>query len=245
MRVSKERPSGRRGSRSLDVPQFGNETPAGLRLMSALTGRRWFRWLGVGALVVLVTCVIYFQIAVAPELTARRFGVEVGGQDGRLVVEVDEEAPLVAVSGGTNGLSEVIATNDSLLVLATEVGADSDERWVSVPLTDLERVPAAFDAHAIADALSVAVKHCRPLEDAALELVSIMLPYDESAAGSDQYLCGTAFRNDASSGKVTVDVKDRRPSDLASRPTDSVIPLGSVSNKNLVLAELNERLAGA
>ena len=212
-------------------------------MLSAMFRRRWVRWLVGIVVVVLAGSVIYFQTVVAPQLTARRFEVQVAGEDSRLVVEVDEDAPLIAMTGGVNGLSDIVATGESLFVLASDVGAQSDATWVVVPMADLGPLPAVLTASRLSHELSIGVKDCRRLQGDAEELVSMMLRTGESAPEAE--LCGAAIRNIASAGTVTVDMADLRPSDLTAPPTDSVVALAEVANSDHVLAELERLLPDA
>jgi len=210
-------------------------------MWSAVFGRRWLRWLLGVAVLILVGYGVYYQVAVAPELTGRRFGVELAGEDARLLVEVDEDASIVAMRGGVRGLSQLVATRESLFVLVSDVGADSDMTWVDVPLKDIDAWPRALEASRASDAFSIGIKDCRALQDDAVVLVSMMLASETYDAPSR--LCGDAFRNTAEPGKyVTVDVKAVRPSELAAPPTESVVVLADVPNRDQVLATIRELL---
>jgi hypothetical protein len=212
-------------------------------MLSGVFSRRWVRWLAGVVAVVVVSYTIYYQAVVAPELTAHRLGVQVAGGDARLVVEVGEDAALVAIAGGVNGLSQAIATDDSLFVLAIDVDAESEMTWVAVPWQDSETLNVLRAAR-VSDALSIGVKDCRPLSGDAEVLVSILLAPGELGAGAS--LCGSTIRNTAELGEdVIVDVKAVRPSDITSPPDTSVVDLADVPNRDLVLAALDRLLHNA
>ena len=112
-----------------------------------------------------------------PTRTATRFELSVEGGSNPLVVGVDDDAGVVTVSGGRNGLSELVISGGSLPVLAGDVGADvGDATWVEVPLTVVD---ARLSAIAAPDrallALSRDVTECRrPSSDAAF-IVGVLL----------------------------------------------------------------------
>lgn len=184
---------------------------------------------------------VYYQTAIAPHLTAQRFEVQVVGDGSRLVVEVDEGAQRVAMKGGSNRVNQFIATGDYLFVLASDVGADTDSRWLKVSLSEFGTLPAVLDASRLSDALSIGVKDCRELKGDAADLASTML----SASGTDGEVCGNGNRNIAEPGTVIVKEDDRQLGDLTKPPTDSVVDLGDVSNREQVLVALQRLLAGA
>jgi hypothetical protein len=83
---------------------------------------RWVRTVLIVVALVLIGYTVYYRTAIAPELTADRFGVELAGVDSSLKVEVDEGSSSVGATGGLNGLSQIFATKDALFVRADEVG---------------------------------------------------------------------------------------------------------------------------
>ena len=207
-------------------------------MLSGVFSRRWVRWLVGAVALVVVGGTIYYQAVVAPELTAHRFDVQVAGDEARLVVEVDEDADLVAIAGGVNGVAQVIATDDSLFVLTIDVDAESEMTWVAVPWQNIGERLNVLRAARVSDALSIGVKDCRPLGGDAEVLVSMLLAQGELGVGAS--LCGSAIRNTADRGEdVIVDVKAVRPSDLTSPPATSVVALADLPNRDLVLAALS------
>ena len=114
--------------------QFDEKPPASW--LFALIGRLWVRVLLIGIVLLVVAGTVYYKTAVVPTLTATRFEVSVEGRGNRLVIGVDDEAGVVTVSGGQNGLSELVISDGSLMVLVSEVGVDGGEyKWVEVPLS--------------------------------------------------------------------------------------------------------------
>jgi hypothetical protein len=223
-----------------DAPTFGDDTPAGLKMLTAIFRPRLVRWLVGLAALALICATAYYKLVVVPELTARRFEVEVIGTDARLVVEVDDESDRIVIAGGVNGLSQVFVDGTSLYLRALDVGAETDRTWIEVPLNVIGSPPAVPSASSISDALSVRIKNCRLLDGDAAALISVMVP--EVGSNPQTQLCGTAIRNTASAGTVIVDMSDVRPSDITSVPTDSVVNLADVANRGDVLIELDRRL---
>jgi hypothetical protein len=199
---------------------------------------RWVRTVLIVVALVLIGYTVYYRAAIAPELTADRFGVELAGVDSPLKVEVDEGSSSVGVTGGLNGLSQIFATKDALFVRADEVGAQTDAEWVRVRFEDLGTRPAMLDAARLTAELSIGVKDCRALPEDVGALVAVML----AAPGPDARLCGLSFRNTAEAGMVTVDAQSRRPDDLTPAPAESTVELQKLANNTDVLTEVQQLL---
>jgi len=218
------------------VSQFGNEGSGALERLSAVFTRRWVRWLLAALLVLLAGWTAYFQIWVKPQLTADRYRVRVAGESSTLVVEVDEDGPLLAMKGGVAGLSELILTGDALYIRADDVDAETDMTWVQVPLTEIPLTPDSWLLPPrVKAALSIGVKECRPLSGDAALLVSAMLK--EFGPNDGARLCHETMQNIIDRG-VLIDSKAVRPGDLTEPPLESVVALTEVPNGDQVLADL-------
>lgn len=217
--------------------QFDEKPPASW--LFALIGRRWVRVLLIGIVLLVVAGTVYYKIAVVPTLTATRFEVSVESRANRLVIGVDDEAGVVTVSGGQNGLSELVISDGSLLVLVSEVGVDGgDYKWVEVPLSMVDARWRALTPSRARSALSRDVKECRrPSTDAAI-IVGLLLGVSDTGVS----LCGRGSGH-ADSTQWIVDEKALRPSELTDVPTSSVLALSDTAEPEAVLAALDRLVA--
>lgn len=206
-----------------------------------LLGRRWVRVLLISLGLVLLANAIWFETVVEPELTATRLELSVEGRGDRLLVSVDDEAGVVTVTGGQNGLSELVMSGDSLLVLAIDVGLSGEaDRWVRVPLSMIDARVGALTSDRSLLALSRDVKECRkPSSDAAFILGLLLGASDEGVS-----LCGVG--TGAADGKHwLVDESAVRPSEVPGVPSSSILELSDTPAPEHVLSILNRLMARA
>lgn len=215
------------------VHQFDEKPPAAW--LFALVGRRWVRVLLIGVVLLVVAGSVYYKTAVVPTLTATRFEVSVEGRANRVVIQVDDEAGVVAVSGGQNGVSQLVISDGSLMVLASEVGVNGgDARWVDVPLSMIDARWGALTPSRVRQALSRDVKECRRPSSDAVIIVGLLLGVSDTGVS----LCGRGSGH-ADSTQWIVDDKAIRPSEVTDVPTSSVLALSATTAPEAVVTALD------
>ncbi len=222
--------------RVLNARPFDEKQPSAW--LFALIGRRWVRVLLIGVVLLVVAGTVYYKTVVVPTLTATRFEVSVEGQDNRLVVGVDDEAGVVTVSGGQNGLSELVISGGSLLVLATEVGVGGGDKWVQMPLSLVDAHMGALTPSRALAALSRDVKECRKPSADATFILRLLLGISDNGVS----LCGYGSGH-ADGTHWIVDEKAVRPSELNEVPSSSVLALSAMAKPEAVLAALDQLVA--
>lgn len=212
-----------------------NVKPPAMWLFS-LWDRRWVRVVAIGVALLIGGATAWYQVAVKPTLTATRLSLSVTGRDSDVVFEVNDEAGIVWVLGGRRGLSEIVVDRDSIFVLASEVGAEVEARWVKVPIRVVGTWAAALTPNRVLSAVSRSAKQCLvPSGDAWIILgAALDVPDAERAPVS---LCGSGW-NHADAQHLVVRRKSIRPSDLASVPSSSVIEVAQTVDPEAVVARL-------
>lgn len=218
--------------------EFGDKLPAAW--LFALWDRRWVRVVLVSVAALVIASGVWFQAVVRPTLTATKLTVSVEGLEADLVIGVDEEARIVTVSGGRGGLSEFIVSGDSLLVLASEVGASSEAEWVEVPFIVLDESAGALAPSRALLAFSRGVKECRGPSSDAIVLLAVLLGAHGGSNG-DVSLCGSGW-GQVDDQHLIVRQRSVRPSELIVPPDSSVIALAGVSDPESVVTVLNDLL---
>jgi hypothetical protein len=203
-------------------------------------GRRWVRVVAAVWIVVTIGAVAVYQTTVAPTFTADRFELWLAGTSERVVIGVDDEAGTVHVTGGQNGLSELVVDGPSMFVLASEVGAGTtDATWVEIPLASLDPAFRAFEPIGLVQALSRERKECAAPTSDANDIITVLVarPADDVATWM---LCGGAWSNVAPvEVDVLTDSRSVKPVAVNPGPLPSVVPLSDLDDPDAVVSRLN------
>lgn len=216
------------------VLDFNEKPPAAW--LFALWGRRWVRVALISVALLIGGATVWYQTVVKPTLTATRLTVSVEGVGRNLVFGVDDEAGTVLVSGGQNGLSEFVLSEDSILVLATEVGVTGDAEWVVVPLSVVDERMGAFASSRVVSAISRGVKECRVPGPDATTILNALLAAESS--GARVSLCGTGWGH-VDGQHMVVRREAVRPSELGPVSTSSVVAISETASPDMVLEAID------
>lgn len=214
------------GQQQRPQPWFGLSVP------------RWTLRSLVAVGVLLIALTAWYQLTVVPDLTARHYRVWVAGSDDRLTVYVDDEHGRATISGGINGLSQLIIDRDSLFVLAEDVGAGGlGFEWLEVPNSAFDREVRLPTVGDIGRALSRGAKDCKAPNDDAVFMFSLFLGIDTTAEGTS--LCNSSIGAAADDGEdLLVKSSAVRPSALGIIPPFSVGQLADVPDADAVVDAL-------
>ena len=202
--------------------------------------RRWVRVVAAVWIVVTIGAVAVYQTTVAPTLTADRFELWLTGSPERVVIGVDDEAGTVHVTGGQNGLSEMIVDGPSMFVLASEVGAGTSEAtWVEIPLASLDPAFRAFEPVRLVAALSPGHVRCELTAGDVATVVQVLVRAPQ-ATGEGVSLCGSGAGAAADEGEdFFTSRRGVEPGDVDPGPLPSVVPLSDLDDPDAVVSRLN------
>lgn len=203
--------------------------------------RRWVRVVAVVWVLVTVGVVAVYQATVAPKLTADRLELWLVGSPERVVIGVDEDAGVVHVTGGQNGLSEMIVDDDSLFVLASEIDGNAPgATWVEVPLASLDPAFAAFEPARLITALSPGHVRCELTAGDAASVIRVLVKAPK-VTGEGVSLCGAGAGAAADEGEdFFTSQRAVEPGDVDPGPLQSVASLSSLDEPDVVIGSLNE-----
>lgn len=218
------------------APTFGQPKPP--QWPFRLFARRSVRWGLVTVVLTLVGAAVINQLFVEPRLTATTARIRVAGGEDRLVIHIDDEQGQATISGGTNGLTQLIIDRDAVYVPADEVGAGGlGFEWLEVPATELDGRVTLPTVDEIGRSLSRGAKDCGPTSTKAEFVFALFLGIDTNLDGIS--LCDSSVGFAADEGNdLLVTSTAVRPSALGIIPPFSVGQLADLPDADAVVDAL-------
>jgi hypothetical protein len=220
------------------VLDFNEKKPIYSRL--SIFRYRWVRAACALIALIVIGATVYYQTVVEPTLSATRMNLWLAGDDDHVVIEVDVAAGLVVVSGGQNGLSQLVVDQDSLFALSNEVSMeDTSAKWVEIPLVDVSGEFEAITPTRVLAALSPGAVRCSPPSRDALTILRLTVDAVDDA-DSGVSLCGSRVGAAADTGQdFLVQSAAILPSAVSFSPGDSVVRLDATSQPQAIIHTLN------